>query len=349
MQPGTPGTETPTTTPSPTPGTGAPTATPGAVADAVTGIVPEWLLVPGWQYVAAAIILVVGYFVSRYVTRLVGRPVARRFRRQSVAQMALRSIRLSILFVSSVAAANVLGLEFGNIVLSVTVFSAVLGIVLAPIVGSVISGLFVLADQPYEIGDMVELEDGRRGFVEEITIRYTKLFTLDNTFLVIPNSGIRDRLVTNYSAEDERIRLSLDVLITYESDLDRARRVMQRAAANCDDVIEGGPDIRIGSARYPARPTTLIESFGDHGVVLRLRYWARKPYKIPSVRSQVQQRIWDSVNEDGVDVEFAYPHQHLVFDDTSGTLRAELGNAPEAPRSDAGGGLGTSSRRRDGE
>jgi small-conductance mechanosensitive channel len=337
MQSGTTGAEPPTTTPSPT---------PGAVADAVTGVLPEWLLVPGWQYVAAAVILVVGYFASRYVTRLVGRPVARRFRRQSVAQMALRSIRLSILFASGVAAANIVGLEFGNIVLSVTVFSAVLGIVLAPIVGSVISGLFILADQPYEIGDMVELEDGRRGFVEEITIRYTKLFTLDNTFLVIPNSGIRDRLVTNYSAEDERIRLSLDVLVTYESDLSRARTILQRAAANCPDVIEGGPDIRIGSARYPARPTTLIASFGDHGVVLRLRYWAHKPYKIPSIRSQVQERIWDGV--EGEDVEFAYPHQHLVFDETSGTLRAELAESTDEPWSDAGGRRDASSRQRDG-
>ncbi|MFB6093252.1 MAG: mechanosensitive ion channel family protein [Haloquadratum sp.] len=304
--------------------TGIPSTTATPSPGAIVGATPDWLWFPGWQILAAVLVVVAGVLLSRYVVRLLGRPVARRFRRQSVAQTVLRLIRLLVVFVALAAAASVLGLRIGDIVLSVTVFSAVLGIVLAPIVGSVISGLFILADQPYEIGDMIELDDGRKGFVDEITIRYTKLFTLDNTFLVIPNSGIRDRLVTNYSAEDERVRLDLDVVVTYESDTERAKTLMQRAAAEVDEVIEGGPDIRIGSARYPARPTTLRSDFGDDGVVLTLRYWARSPYKIPSVESRVRDRIWDAFHDSEADIEFAYPHRHLVFDETSGTLDAAV-------------------------
>ncbi len=78
---------------------------------------------------------------------------------------------------------GIYGLQLGDIALSVTVFSAVVGVVLAPILGGLISGVFLLADQPYEIGDMIELADtGQRGFVEDITLRHTKVFTLDNTF-----------------------------------------------------------------------------------------------------------------------------------------------------------------------
>ncbi|QCC47134.1 mechanosensitive ion channel family protein [Halobellus limi] len=318
---------TPTATPSPAPGGG----------QTLASVLPEWLLFPGWRWVLAALIVAVGVLVSRYVVRLVGRPVARRFQRQSVAQMALRLVRLGVVLVTLGIAASVLGLEFGDLVLSVTVFSAVLGIVLAPIVGSTINGLFLLADQPYEIGDMIELDDGRRGFVDDITIRYTKMFTLNNTFLVIPNSEIREHLVTNYSAEDERVRLSLDVVVTYESDVDAARRLLSRAAAADEAVIEGGPDIRIGSARYPARPTVLKSDFGDDGVALTLRYWAKTPYKIPSVESRVRTRIWDAFAETDADIEFAYPHRHLVFDDTSGTLDATVGSRDgDRARSDDG-------------
>ena len=307
---------TPTATPSPGPGGG----------QTLASVLPEWLLFPGWRWVLAALIVAVGVFVSRYVVRLVGRPIARRFERQSVAQMALRLVRLGVVLVTLGIAASVLGLRFGDIVLSVTVFSAVLGIVLAPIVGSTINGLFLLADQPYEIGDMIELDDGRRGFVDDITIRYTKMFTLNNTFLVIPNSEIREHLVTNYSAEDERVRLALDVVVTYESDIDRARRLMRRAAAGDDEVIEGGPDIRVGSARYPARPTVLKSDFGDDGIVLKLRYWVTKPYKIPSVESRIRTRIRDAFTEADADIAFAYPHRHLVFDDTGGTLDRAVGD-----------------------
>jgi small-conductance mechanosensitive channel len=150
---------------------------------------------------------------------------------------------------------GIYGLQLGDIALSVTVFTAVVGVVLAPILGSFISGVFLLADQPYEIGDMIELVDtGQRGFVEDITLRHTKVFTLDNTFLVIPNGEIRQRDVVNYSAEDSRTRLSLDVLVTYESDIAVARGLIEEAAREVDNVISGGPNIRVGAARYPAYP-----------------------------------------------------------------------------------------------
>ncbi|WP_251342855.1 mechanosensitive ion channel family protein [Haloplanus halophilus] len=282
--------------------------------------------------VAVAVLIVLGGVVlSKFLVRLLGRPVARRFQRQSVAQTVLGLLRVSTVVAATFVAGSIVGLGIGDIVLSVTVFSAVLGIVLAPIVGSIINGVFVLADNPYEIGDMIELEDGRRGFVDDITLRYTKIFTLDNTFLVVPNSSMRERDVTNFSAEDERTRLSIPLLVTYEGDLDAARRIMEKSARDCEGVIEGGPDIRIGSARYPAKPTCLIDAYADSGVRLVVRFWVRTPYKIPRVESTVRERIWENLTE--ADVEIAYPHQHLLFDENSGQARVAVeegtGTAPQ--------------------
>ncbi|WP_318569145.1 mechanosensitive ion channel family protein [Salinigranum marinum] len=289
-------------------------------------LLPAWAKFPGWRLVVVVVVLVVGAYASKYVVRLAGRPIARRFRRQSVAQTMLKLVRVLTILLAGAFGLNVVGIELGNIVLSVTVFSAVIGIVLAPIIGSVINGLFILADQPYEIGDMIELDDGTRGFVDDITLRYTKMFTLDNTFLVIPNATIRERDVTNYSAEDERTRLSLPVLVTYESDIDKARGLLERAGRQCNLVIEGGPDIRIGSARYPARPTAYIDQYADNGITLTLRYWAKKPYKLGTVRSRVLTNLGALLESDGDEVEMAYPHQHHVFDDTSGIAQVALRN-----------------------
>jgi small-conductance mechanosensitive channel len=300
------------------------TATGTPTAPQLPGGLPAWLWSTPVRLLVVFVIVAAGAYLSKFVVRLLGRPIARRFQRQSVAQTVIHAVRGAVVVFAAVLAATIVGFELGNIVLSVTVFSAVLGIVLAPIVGSIINGLFVLADQPYEIGDMIELEDGTRGFVEDITLRYTKVFTLDNTFMVVANSVIRERRVTNFSAEDERTRLSLTLVVTYESDIPQARRLMERAARNCEAVIEGGPDIRIGSGRYPAKPTAYIDTYGDHGVHLTLRYWSRKPYKLLTVRSDVQTRIWSHLEDDDVDVEVAYPHQHLVFDETSGEARVAV-------------------------
>ncbi len=300
---------------------------------------------------AAVVVLALGVAASKYVVRLLGRPVARRFERESVAHTVIRTIRVGVVAVAAAFAASIFGFGAGDVLLSVTVFSAVLGIVLAPIVANLISGVFVLADQPYEIGDMVEMEDGTRGFVEDITIRYTKILTLDNTFRVVPNGTIREQQVTNYSADDQRTRLRLSVLVTYEGDVDAARRLLERAARDCEAVIEGGPNIRIGAARYPAGPTVYLDEFADSGVQLTLRYWVHQPYKLLTVRSRVQSRFYALMAEEQPDVEIAYPHQQLLVDEDD-PLRVRTGGgdgsasldgdiAPDAspgpgPGSDAG-------------
>ncbi len=299
------------------------------LADLLAGLVglpvPDFLV----KLALSAIVITIGYYVAGLLVGVMSRRVARRFQRPSVSRTVLRLLRVAVFLGSGLIVINLFGVSVGNIALSVTVFSAVLGVVLAPVVGSLISGLFLLADQPYEVGDMIHIVDSdQTGFVEDITLRYTKVFTLDNTFLVVPNGTMRERDVMNYSAEDTRTRLRLDVTVTYEGDLEEARRIIQEAAADCENVIRGGPDIRIGAARYPAAPTCYIDSFADHGVRLRLRYWVREPYKLLTMRSRVQEAVWDRLDEANVDI--AYPHSHLVFDDTSGQLDVRTSNGRPA-------------------
>lgn len=274
---------------------------------------------PAWAIDLLAIVFValLAWVSARLLVRLSGRRIAKYFQRPSLTRVTLGLIRATVYLIALLIILRISGLGFGDLVLSVTVISAVVGVILAPIVRSTVSGVFLLADQPYEIGDMVELVDEeKRGFVDDITLRYTKIFTLDNTFLVVPNGEIRERDVINYSAEDSRTRLSLNVLVTYESNIPEARRKIEESAREVEDVIPGGPAIRIGGARYPASPDCLIAEFADDGVLLQLRYWVREPYRIQSVQSRVQTNIFEAFASD--EIEFAYPHSHLIFDETSG-------------------------------
>ena len=282
------------------------------------------------DFTVAVLLVVGGWYLSKLLVRALGRPIAQRFERPSVTNTVLQGLRVGVLLLAAGAAANVLGVEPGELLLSGAVFAAVLAVVLAPIVGSFVSGLFVLADQPFEIGDMIELVDeDTRGYVDDITLRYTKLFTLDNTFIVVPNSMIRDRDIINYSAEDPRTRESIDIVVTYEGDLDEARTRIQRAARKVDGVVTGGPAIRIGTTRYPAAPTCYITEFADHGIELQLRYWVEEPYRLQAVRSAVHEGVWDTIQD--ADVEIAYPHSHVVFDDTSGQANVSIHQSSSGP------------------
>jgi small conductance mechanosensitive channel len=282
---------------------------------------PDWVPEQTFPLLLSLIVIVLSWGAARLVVRLVGRRIAQRLERPSLTRTALRGIRVGVYTLGFFTILRINGLDLGNIALSVTVFSAVVGVILAPIVGSVISGVFLLADQPYEIGDMIELGaegERTRGFVEDITLRYTKIFTLDNTFLVIPNGNMRDRDVYNYSADDTRTRQTLEVLVTYESDIEQARTLLERSARRVDAIIDGGPRIRVGAARYPAAPDCLIGEFGDHGIMLTLRYWVKEPYRLKAIRSELQTNVWEALAD--ADVEIAYPHSHLYFDETTGEL-----------------------------
>jgi small conductance mechanosensitive channel len=299
-----------------------------------TRLLPKWIPVEAIRLALAVLVLVGAWYGSNLLVRLLSRRVARRFRRPSVTRAVLRSVRISVMFFAVLTALAFVGVRLGDLLLSVTVLAAAVGVVLAPIIGNVISGLFVLADQPYEVGDMVALpESDQKGFIEDVTFRYTKISTTNNAIFLIPNETIRERDVVNYTAEDRRTRLTLDLLVTYEGDLAEARALCERAAREVDGVISGGPAIRIGSARYPAEPTCYINTFAEHGVLLSLRYWAKEPYNALhppfSIPSAILENIWDEL--DGADVEMAYPHSHLVFDETSGDLSVSFDEGEESP------------------
>ncbi|WP_330631279.1 mechanosensitive ion channel family protein [Halocatena halophila] len=287
----------------------------------------DWLPNDIARLLMVLIIMSVAWYISNAVIRVLEDRIHQRFDRPSVARTVLRSIRMGILGLGVLLVMiSVFKVSGPDLTISVAAFSAMAGVVLAPIVGSVVSGLFVLADQPYEVGDMIELVDtDQRGFVQDITIRYTKIRAVDNTFLVIPNGAMRERDVRNYTAEDHRTRLELPIGITYESDLETAQSVIERVAADCDGVISAGPPIRVGTTRYPARPNCLFEGFGANSVDLELHYWTDEPERYKQVQSRVIKQIFQVVSEHD-DVAFAYPHTHLVFDDTSGTMSVAHGD-----------------------
>ncbi len=75
----------------------------------------------------------------------------------------------------------------------------------------------------------------------------------------------------NLSSQDERSRLSIEVCVTYEGDLERACELLERAARPVDGVISGGPPIRVGRSKFPAGPTAFVREFADHGILIDLK------------------------------------------------------------------------------
>lgn len=294
-------------------------------------LTPE-VLQPGTQWFFAVFVLVAGWYGAKLVAELVRPQLTKQIPRVSVADTLLRVFRAVVMVIALFTVANILGYEPENVLLSVTVLTAAIAYIMAPIFGSTINGLFVLVNRPYEVGDLIKLVDtDQLGYVREITLRYTKIQTLDNATLVIPNDSIHRRDVVNFSENDQRSWLSAELTITYESDLETATELIERAGRKIDAVVDGGPEIRMGGRKYPAAPKAFVTEFGDRGVHLELRFWVFEPYHPKRVTSAVYKQIWRSLSE--TDISIAYPHTHHVFDETSGTPTVSL-NGDSAAQND---------------
>ncbi|WP_276255171.1 mechanosensitive ion channel family protein [Halomontanus rarus] len=302
---------------------------PTAISPSAPMLVDRVLELVGLSWVLAIALVLVAWIGSKRLADRLRPQLERRLLRPSVTNAVLLLARIVVVGVALAPVATLIGFRPRNILLSVTVLSVVAGAILAPVGRSYVAGFFVLLNRPYEVGDMIELVDldaagDERGYIEEVTLRYTRIVTLENASLVVPNETMRERDVRNLSGADERSRLSIELLVTYESDLETARRILAQAAQRVDGVIGGGPDIRVGTERYPAGPRALIDEFADHGIRLDLVFWVDEPYLEAAVRSAVQANVWEGLNGADVAVEIAYPHTHHVFDETSGRVPVAL-------------------------
>ena len=123
---------------------------------------------------------------------------------------------------------------------------------------NVAGGILILLMKPFKVGDYVSTTFGD-GTVKEIGLVYTSITTIDNRVLTIPNGSLSNSAVFDASAMSER-RLDLSVGISYDSDLKKAKEVMERVYLNCPSVIaDKGVDVHISSLGDSA---VVVEAFG---------------------------------------------------------------------------------------
>ncbi len=158
--------------------------------------------------------------------------------------------------------------------------------------GNVVAGLFILAEAPFKLGDWLELEGGVRGRVTEIGMRTTRLVTLDDIEVIVPNQVLANNQLVNESGGPyEKARIHVDVGVAYGSDIDHVKTILLEAAADCD-AIERHPE-----------PVVLFRQFGDSSLDFRLMVWA-PPFKRPSIVDRLNTDIYKRFADEGVEIPF---------------------------------------------
>jgi len=168
------------------------------------------------------------------------------------------------------------------------------------LVNNFLSGLVLMIERPLKINDVVEVE-GKRGIVEHIGGRSTRIKTSDNLRLVMPNSKLLENTVINWSLIDNHIRREIKVGVAYGSDVELAAKLIRQAMAEHPQV-EKQPE-----------PIVLFEEFGDNALNFRGLFWTQFQQAIrPRItESEIRFRLYALFNENGIVVAFPQRDVHL--------------------------------------
>ena len=136
--------------------------------------------------------------------------------------------------------------------------------------GNIVSGLFISLYRPFNVGDRVKLVgSGVVGYVESITLRHTVIKTMTNTRITVPNSVLNKEIIENSNLVETMASYYVDVSVSYESDVEKARRIMA-------DIVGSHPlyvDVR--KSRSEEKVPVLMRAFESSGIALRARVWTK--------------------------------------------------------------------------
>ena len=189
------------------------------------------------------------------------------------------------------------------------VLAVVGGLASQEALGSMVSGLMILAFKPFVIGDVVRCVDNNiTGVVEEITLRHTAIRTYENKRLIIPNSVMNSSIIENADYQDSRVCTFLEIGVTYESDIARAKELLADVVARQPDFMDTRTPQQI--AQGAPLVQVVVLALAESAVTLRASLWARDNGTAFSLKCAVLEEIKAVYDREGIGI--AYPHLVVV-------------------------------------
>lgn len=192
----------------------------------------------------------------------------------------------------------------GSMLAGAGIVAVAVGFASQQALSNIVSGIFIILFKPYRINDRVVIKDTLQGTVEDITLRHTVIRDFFNRRIVIPNSVINNEVIINADLEDERICRYINMGISYDSDIAKARAIMREEVLNHPLRIDQrtSEQIENGAEEVPVR----VVSLGDSSVNLRAWAWAANQADAFVMECDLLEIIKNRFDAEGIEIPFPY-------------------------------------------
>lgn len=198
------------------------------------------------------------YLLFRSISTAISRH--QQFENEEETQVAIASIFTYIGFaLALISALLIAGFNFTGLAIVAGALSVGIGLGLQSIVNNFVSGLILLIEKPIKPGDRINI-DGVEGFVKKIRVRSTHIITPASEDVIVPNSDLITRRVTNYVYSNKQVSITCNINISFGSDTQHVREMLLEAALKHDDIIKTGRN----------KPYVLFRAFGEKALIFQL-------------------------------------------------------------------------------
>jgi len=231
----------------------------GIIDSSILLTAKTWLLGAGLSFLKTVLILVLGLIAVKLVTKLLRKILGKTALDISLIEFAASACRILLAVLVVITALCQLGIPTESIITALASAGVAVSLALKDSLGNLAGGIVILFSRPFGTGDVIEV-DGVTASVHKIDYFHTVLDTVDGNQVVIPNGVLVTKTICNYTREPLR-RADFPIGVSYDADLDAAKKALLRAAKSCDLILSD-----------PA-PEASVTSYGDSAVNITLRVW----------------------------------------------------------------------------
>ena len=273
-----------------------------ASAQAPTTFIHSWwfdgLLVSSITIIGSLIVyFIINYFLKRTADSL------------NLDKGELKGIRSIIKIIVIVIVVIIILSQFSSIngatagAISVVV-GTVIGFSSRNTISNAIAGIILLSARPFKIGDRISTnqDDSLLGDVVEISLIYTKIKTIKNELVTVPNQSLLQNQIVNYSGF-EHLAISIEVNIVYGNDKNKIKSLLVKAASNTSGIISDIP-----------KPYVILKRFDNFAAVFELRAYTKRSNEFLRIQSDIRENIYEIFQRNGIDL--TVPQAQINFDDT---------------------------------
>ena len=263
------------------------------VQDSIPGLITF-----GLKVLAALVAFFIGRLVIRWIRKIVRRSFERSGADKGVEQFVDSLLKYGLYALLVFSLISSLGFDTTSVAAVLASGGVAIGLALQGSLSNFAGGVLILLLKPFVVGDyIIEDTNGKEGTVKEIQIFYTKLSTIDNKTIVIPNGMLTNNSITNATAKDER-QLDLRVGISYDADIRQAKSVIENLLIK-DECIIKNEQINV-----------FVHELADNAVVLGIRAWVKNE-EYWETRWRLLEEIKLLLDENGIEIPYPQMPVHM--------------------------------------